>query len=123
MKLTIDKISPNIEKIEKQLNEIDRKVSFIEKQDKVKDVKFGELEKSLKNVCDGTKDSLKTEMLKIYYKYLPYSTIATYDRQAFMDMYESYIALGGNTFIKEIKPIIKSWKVVENQTDIEGFNK
>ena len=71
-------------------------------------------EKILKTdrTLEGEKCLLRSEMLHIYYKYLNKKEIRQYEFENFIKLYEAYVSLGGNSFIKEIKEEVMTWKVI-----------
>ena len=56
---------------------------------------------------------LRTEMLKIYYKNEDTKQIKEYEYKNFVELYEAYIALGGNSFIKDVNKKIREWEIVK----------
>jgi hypothetical protein len=52
-------------------------------------------------VSEGTKNSLRNDLLKYYYDCLKKGYRSEKDTHNFEGMYTSYIALGGNSFIKD----------------------
>ena len=63
--------------------------------------KLDNAEKKLDKVADGTRNSLRNDILKYYYDCLKKGYRTEKDTNNFDGMYNSYIALGGNSFIKE----------------------
>lgn len=62
---------------------------------------------------EGLKCLLRNEILKIYYKNRDKQEIEEYEAQNFMHLYDSYVALGGNSFILEIYNHVTQWKVIK----------
>lgn len=56
---------------------------------------------------------LRTEMLKIYYKNEDTKQIKEYEYKNFVELYEAYIALGGNSFIKDVNKKVREWEIVK----------
>lgn len=68
--------------------------------------------KWFRNVTEGIRCQLRTEMLRIYYHNKDNGTIRQYELENFMKNYSAYKALGGNSFIDDIYKIVITWKVV-----------
>ena len=75
--------------------------------------------KFLKDTVEKLKDSercvLRTNILRIYNKYLPTGEIPAYEFETLSKDYHSYKGLDGNTFVDDIWEIMsKEWKVIPN---------
>lgn len=68
--------------------------------------------KWFRNIVEGIRCQLRTEMLRIYYHNEANETIRQYELQNFIANYKAYKALGGNSFIDEIHDIVVTWKVI-----------
>lgn len=68
--------------------------------------------KWFRNVTEGIRCQLRTEMLRIYYHNKDDETIRQYELENFIKNYTAYKALGGNSFIDDIYKIVIKWKVV-----------
>ena len=66
----------------------------------------------LKDISDGMKCLLRSDMLRMYYKHQGNGTIRQHERQNFESEYAAYKALGGNSFMDDIYHDICGWKVV-----------
>lgn len=67
---------------------------------------------SIKKISNGTRCQLRSEMLRIYYRNHDAKTIRQYEYQNFVELYDAYKALNGNSFIDEIYEKIKDWEIV-----------
>ncbi len=67
---------------------------------------------SVKKIANGTKCQLRSEMLRIYYRNHDAKTIRQYEYQNFVELYNAYKALNGNSFIDEIYEKIKEWEII-----------
>lgn len=67
---------------------------------------------SIRKISNGTKCQLRSEMLRIYYRNHDEKKIREYEYRNFVDLYEAYKALNGNSFIDEIYDKIKDWDIV-----------
>lgn len=75
--------------------------------------------KILKATVEKLKDSercvLRTNILRIYNKYLPTGEIPAYEFETLSKDYHSYAELEGNSFVKDIWKIMsEEWKVIPN---------
>ena len=61
---------------------------------------------------EGMKCLLRGRMLTVYYKNRERHTIRQYEYENFCAYYESYKALGGNSFIDHIAEEVFEWEVV-----------
>ena len=68
--------------------------------------------KLMDKIAEGTRCQLRSEMLRTYYHNRESRTIRQYEYENFVKLYESYKALGGNSFIDKINDEIKEWEIV-----------
>ncbi len=61
---------------------------------------------------EGMKCLLRGRMLNVYYKNKDSETIRQYEYENFCAYYETYKALGGNSFIEHIANEVLEWEVV-----------
>lgn len=54
---------------------------------------------------------LRSEMVKVYYKYKKEQKLPYYTKKAWCEDYEAYTKLGGNSFIRDLKKEIEKWEV------------
>lgn len=59
----------------------------------------------------GIKCQLRSEMLRIYYRHDDTKSLRQYEYENFVELYEAYKALKGNSFIDKIYAEVKQWKV------------
>lgn len=59
----------------------------------------------------GIKCILRSEMLRIYYHNRDKETIRQYELENFIELYNAYKALKGNSFIDKIYKEVMSWDV------------
>lgn len=64
----------------------------------------------IRKIKDGQKCMLRSEMLRTYYHNKD-GKIRQYEYENFVLLYESYKALGGNSFIDKIYNEVKTWEV------------
>ena len=66
----------------------------------------------IKKLANGNRCQLRHDMLQIYYRYVDSEQIPQYQYENFVQMYEAYKALKGNSFIDKIYKDIQGWEVV-----------
>lgn len=54
---------------------------------------------------------LRSEMVKVYYRYREDKKLPYYTKVAWYEDYEAYTKLGGNSFIRDLKEEIDKWEV------------
>lgn len=69
-------------------------------------------DEKLEMLIKSSNDMLRKDIIKIYYKYLPYKKILHYDKEFVCAVYQDYHNQGGNSFIDGIMEKIKTWLVV-----------
>ena len=60
----------------------------------------------------GIKCLMRSEMLRIYYKYKDKEIIRQFELENFLALYKAYKALRGNSFIDIIHEEVITWKVI-----------
>lgn len=66
----------------------------------------------LQKVAAGMRCILRSNMLQIYYRYENQEQIPQYQYENFVQMYEAYKSLKGNSFVDKIYKDIQEWEVV-----------
>lgn len=66
----------------------------------------------IKNIEDGHKCILRSDMLHVYYKNRELDKLRQYEMENFIMEYKAYKALGGNSFIDNIYKEVCTWEVV-----------
>lgn len=64
-----------------------------------------------KELRDGLRCQLRSDMLHTYYKHKEDETIRQYEMENFIMEYKAYKALKGNSFIDIIEKEVKTWEV------------
>lgn len=62
--------------------------------------------------AEGQKALLRAEMLKIYYKYKDTKECPQYELENYHKMYQAYLNLRGNSFIKDVTEEVEEWTMV-----------
>lgn len=65
----------------------------------------------MKQVKEGQKCLLRSDMLRTFYRHNEKNTIRQYEFENFMLEYNAYKQLGGNSFIDRVKDEVKTWEV------------
>lgn len=65
-----------------------------------------------KELRDGLRCQLRSDMLHTYYKHKDEGKIRQYEMENFIMEYKAYKTLGGNSFIDIINTEVKTWEVV-----------
>ena len=66
----------------------------------------------LRDIKEGMKCQLRSDMLRTYYKHHESGKIRQYEYENFLASYLAYKALGGNSFIDKIYSEVKTWEVI-----------
>ena len=72
--------------------------------------------KGVKQLREGQKCLLRSEILHIYYKHLDDGEIPQFRRQNVDYLYNAYKELGGNSFIDDVYEEIRDWKIISSKT-------
>lgn len=64
-----------------------------------------------KQIKEGQKCLLRSEMLRIYYTHNHDDKIRQFEFENFMMLYNAYKSLGGNSFVDKVKDEVKTWEV------------
>lgn len=65
-----------------------------------------------KQVREGLRCMLRSDMLRVYYKHKDEDRIRQHEKEAFILEYSAYKALGGNSFIDDVCDEVRKWEVV-----------
>lgn len=66
----------------------------------------------IKKIANGQKCQLRNDMLQIYYRHHETGTIRQYEYENFVQLYEAYKALKGNSFIDKVYNEVQTWEIV-----------
>lgn len=64
-----------------------------------------------KNITEGERCHLRSDMLQTYYRHKTTKHIRQYERENFDKLYKAYKALGGNSFIDDIHREVVTWEI------------
>lgn len=78
-----------------------------------------EQDKKLSLLVHSSNDMLRKDIIRIYYKYLPYKRILQYDKEFITVAYADYTAQNGNSFIRDLVTEINTWTVVRQEEDLK----
>lgn len=68
--------------------------------------------KIIKNIANGTKCQLRTDMLNMYYLHKDEKEWREYERENYDKLYDAYKALKGNSFIDDVTKEVREWSVI-----------
>ena len=66
----------------------------------------------ISKVSNGVKCQLRSEMLQIYYHNCDAGIIRQYEYENFVQLYEAYKELKGNSFVDKIYEEVHKWKII-----------
>lgn len=78
-----------------------------------------DLQESLDLLNTSQLDMLRYDMNRIYYKYLPYKQILDADKKAFLQLYNDYKPMGGNSWIDSLYHELKEWPIVQSSDELK----
>ena len=84
----------------------------------VQEARHKEIIELLKVQKDGSVVAIRNAILTIYYTYLPWRALPVYERENLGLLCDKYFELGGNAFVRDIKPEMDEWKTI---SDISYF--
>ena len=64
-----------------------------------------------KQIREGLRCQLRSDMLHTYYKHREEETIRQYELENYLMEYQAYKALKGNSFIDQITAKVRTWEV------------
>lgn len=97
------------------VGELKTTVNGLEKKVEKLNTVVDDMKKKLETVEESEQCVQRTNILRIYYKYLPTGEIPAYEFETLSKDYHSYKKLHGNTFVDDIWEIMsKEWKVIPN---------
>lgn len=71
----------------------------------------GKMVKWCKNITEGQRCQLRSDMLLTYYHHKDEKRIRQHERENFDKLYSAYKALGGNSFIDDINAEVREWVI------------
>ena len=77
-----------------------------------------EQDRKLTCLIHSSNDMMRAEIVKIYYRYLPYKKMLQYSRELLNKLFHDYHDQGGNSFIEDMYNEMKTWPVVSNDKDL-----
>lgn len=66
----------------------------------------------IRNLTNGMKCQLRSDMLHIYYAHKDSKQIRQYEMENFVYLYKAYKSLKGNSFIDKIYKEVMTWEVI-----------
>lgn len=99
----------------KQITDIEQMLKTHIGQDAQKAEDMKTLKETVEKLKDSERCVLRTNILRIYNKYLPTGEIPAYEFETLSKDYHSYEELEENSFVKDIWKIMsEEWKVIPN---------
>ena len=81
----------------------------------------GEQNKKLDCLVNSTNDTMRLELLRVYFHYRPYKKIPQWAKEAAVKLHDDYVAQDGNTFVADLWAQLSQWEVVPSEEDIFGY--
>ena len=75
-------------------------------------------DRKLTCLIHSSNDMMRAEIVKIYYRYLPYKKMLQHSRELLNKLFHDYHDQGGNSFIEDMYDEMKTWPVVNNDKDL-----
>ena len=75
----------------------------------------------LDKLLRSTNDTMRLELLRVYFHYRPYKQIPQWAKEAAVKLHDDYIAQDGNTFVGDLWNQMSQWEVVPSEEDIVGY--
>lgn len=66
----------------------------------------------IRNIANGTRCQLRSDMLHIYYAHKDNKKVRQYEMENFVYLYKAYKSLKGNSFIDKIYKEVITWEVI-----------
>lgn len=87
----------------------------------LQDIKDHNKEQDRKITClmHSSNDMIRVEIIKIYYRYLPYKKMLQYSRELLNKLFHDYHDQDGNSFIEDMYNEMKTWPVVNTEEDLK----
>ncbi len=102
--------------IEETMNAQSQKLDdFLKRQETVND----NIVSKINLLTVSSNDILRREIVKIYYRYLPYKKIPRFDKESLSKMAKDYFQQKGNSFVEDLCREMKDWEVVESIEDLK----
>ena len=87
----------------------------------LQDIKDHNKEQDRKIIClmHSSNDIMRVEIIKIYYRYLPYKKMLQYSRELLNKLFYDYQDQDGDSFIEDMYNEMKTWPVVSTEEDLK----
>ena len=73
----------------------------------------------LDNLLQSSNDTLRIELLRLYFNYRPYKKIPQWAKEAAVKLHDDYVKQDGNTFVEDLWSQMSTWEVVPGEEDIK----
>lgn len=75
--------------------------------------------RKLDDLLRSSNDTLRIELLRIYFSYRPYKKIPQWAKEAAVKLHDDYIKQDGNSFIGDLWKQMVTWEVVPSEEDVK----
>lgn len=75
--------------------------------------------KKLDDLIQSSNDTLRIELLRIYFNYRPYKKIPQWAKEAAVRLHEDYIKQDGNSFVEDLWAQMSTWEIVPSEEDVK----
>lgn len=73
----------------------------------------------LDNLLQSSNDTLRIELLRMYFNYRPYKKIPQWAKEAAVKLHDDYVKQDGNTFVQDLWVQMSTWEVVPGEEDLK----
>lgn len=75
--------------------------------------------RKLDDLLRSSNDTLRIELLRLYFNYRPYKKIPQWAKEAAVKLHDDYIKQDGNTFVQDLWMQMSTWEVVPGEEDLK----
>jgi len=75
--------------------------------------------KKLDDLIQSSNDTLRIELLRIYFNYRPYKKIPQWAKEAAVKLHDDYIKQEGNSFVEDLWNQMSTWEIVPGEEDVK----
>lgn len=109
-----------LEKQEREITSLVKKIVVPPILEEIETIN-GEQNKKLDCLLSSSNDTIRLELLRIYFHYRPYKQIPQWAKEAAVKLHDDYVAQDGNTFVADLWRQMETWEVVPSEEDIIGY--
>lgn len=75
--------------------------------------------RKLDDLLRSSNDTLRIELLRLYFNYRPYKKIPQWAKEAAVKLHDDYIKQDGNSFIEDLWAQMSTWEIVPSEEDVK----